>query len=119
MGRTLIKFPSFDTGTYEGSDFLMSGGDAVLTVRVSEMAPIVVKFFSVRWHQFTAQYNCTAEQVGGAYFAVAEVNDSAALLEYLENDRAPTTAYRELHHYRVFLDETGCHELFAESCAAL
>ena len=117
--RVEISFPSFDTGRYEGSDFLMSGGDAILTVRVADMPPIKLSFFRVRWHQFTALYNCSREQIEGAYFVVAEVQDSPSLASYITNDRAPAKAYRELHHYRVFLDETGCHEIYAESCRAL
>ena len=119
MSRTVIPLLRFDTGMYQGSDFLMSEGDAVLTLRVSEMAPIAVRFSRVRWHQFTALYNCTPEQIAGAHFAVAEVEHSMTLAEYVRSDRAPVKAYRELHHYRVFLDETGCHEVYAEGCAAL
>jgi hypothetical protein len=113
----VISLPSFDTGRYEDSEFLMSGGDAILTIRVAEMQPIKIRFSRVRWHQFTALYNCTAEQIEGAYFAVAEILGSSSLAAYIANDRAGAKAYRELHHYRIFLDETGCHELYAERCA--
>ena len=117
--RIVVSFPKFDSGRYEGSDFLMSGGDAILTVRIAEMPAIRVSFSRVRWHQFTALYNCSREQIEGAYFAVAEVDNSDGLANYVKNDRASVRAYRELHHYRVFLDETGCHEIYAESCRAL
>ena len=115
----VVSFPKFDTGQYEGSDLLMSEGDAVLTVRIAEMAPFRVSFSRVRWHQFTALGNCSPDQIQGAYFSVVEVEDSPALANYIRNDRASVKAYHELHHYRVFLDETGCHELYAETCRAL
>jgi hypothetical protein len=117
--RTVITLPEFDTGRYEGCDFLMSGGDARLTIRVSGIAPISIQFGRARWHQFTALYNCSAEQMQGCYFVLAELIDSPAVIAYSTNDKAGVKGYRELHHYRIFLDETGCHELFAESCAAL
>jgi hypothetical protein len=117
--RSVVLFPAFDSGRYEGSDFLMSDGDAILTVRIAEAQPFKVCFSRVRWHQFTALYNCSADQIEGAYFTVVEITDSQPLEDYVRNDRAPTKAYRDLHHYRVLLDETGCHEVFSESCRAL
>jgi hypothetical protein len=117
--RSVVPFPAFDSGRYEGSDFLMSEGDAILTVRIAEAPPFKVCFSRVRWHQFTALYNCSAEQIESAYFKVAEISDSQPLEDFVRNDRASRKAYRELHHYRVFLDETGCHEIFSESCRAL
>jgi hypothetical protein len=59
--------------------------------------------------------NCDAELITSAYFRLVEVTESCALSSFVEGDRAPRKAYTELHHYRIFLDETGCHELFAES----
>jgi hypothetical protein len=64
-------------------------------------------------------YNCSAEQINGAYFKLVEVPDSARLAEYVRNDKAPRKAYSELHHYRIFLAETGCHEVFAQSCISV
>jgi hypothetical protein len=107
MSRAVVTLPSFDTGRYEGSDFLMSGGDALLTIRVTEMPPFKISFFRVRWHQFTALYNCSVDQIESAYFAVVEVDDSQALAAYVKNDRAPLKTYRELHHYRTFLTKQG------------
>jgi hypothetical protein len=112
----VTRLPSFDTGSYEGSEFLMSRGDAVLTIHVADMPSIKINFSRVRWHQFTALYNCTPDQIKGAYFAVEEIDHSGSLAAYVANDRAGAKAYRELHHYRIFLDETGCHEVYAERC---
>lgn len=114
--EVVISLPEFDTGRYAESEFLMSGGDAVLTIHVEGMAPIKIRFLRVRWHQFTALYNCTAEQIKSAYFAVAEIRQSSSLAAYVANDSASAKAYRELHHYRICLDETGCHEVYAERC---
>ena len=112
----VISLPAFDTGRYAGSEFLMSGGDADLTIHVEGLRSIKIRFSRVRWHQFTAVYNCTAEQIKSAYFAVAEIRQSNSLAAYIANDSASAKAYRELHHYRIFLDETGCHEVYAERC---
>ena len=98
----------------------MSGGGAELTIHVAELeqSPIRIRFDRVRRHLFTALYNCSSDQVA-AYFRLIEVLDSADLAAYVAADTAPQKAYRELHHYRIFLDETGCHELYAQSCRVL
>jgi hypothetical protein len=70
---TVFCLPSFDTGLYEGFEFLMSQGDATLTFRVTERPPIAVKFERVRWHEFVGVYNCSAEQINSAYFKLVEV----------------------------------------------
>ena len=116
--RTVISIPPFDLGEYEGSDFAMSNGNAVLTIKAASIPPFSIQFKKVRWHQFTAKYNCTAEQVEGCYFSLAEMAPSRALQSFLTQDKASNKPYKELHHFRIFLDETGCHELFAESASA-
>jgi len=77
------------------------------------------RFHRVRWHQFTALYNCTPEMVNDGYFRLVEYGDSPAVARFMEQDRASAKAYARLGHYRIFLDETGCHEVFAESVVAL
>jgi hypothetical protein len=116
--RTALDLPKFDTGQYGGSDFRMYSGDAELSIRVSGLAPIRIGFQRARWHMFTAMPNCTAEQIS-SYFRVDEIINSPALSAFIEADSAPTKAYRELHHFRIYLDETGCHEIYAQSCCAL
>jgi hypothetical protein len=117
--RTVLNLPgpTFDTGQYEGAEFLMRGGDASLTITFSGRPNATILFRRVRWHQFTALYNCSPEQVH-AYFKLVEVDPSQSLAAYVKADRASAKAYKELHHYRIFLDETGCHEVFAESVHA-
>ena len=115
----IIELPEFDTGQFESCEFVMSDGGARLTVLLSELPAFKISFSRVRWHQFTALPNCTAEMVKGAYFRLVELKDSSALTVFIERDRATAKAYRELHHYRIFLDETGCHELFAQSARRL
>jgi hypothetical protein len=111
----IAELPKFDTGQYEGCEFSIPGGDAKLTIRFAELPPFEINFYRTRWHQFTALPNCDAELVKSAYFRLVEVMESCALSSFIDGDRAPRKAYKELHHYRIFLDETGCHELFAES----
>jgi len=115
----VIELPKFDTGQYEDCEFAMSGGDATLTLRFSELPAFTIRFSRVRWHQFTALPNCGVEMISGAYFRLVEVTDSAELAAFLQGDRSPRRAYNELHHYRIFLDETGCHEVFAQSASAV
>jgi len=113
----VAELPGFDTGEYEGCEFSMGNGGASLSVRVVGLAPISFYFTRVRWHQFTALYNCTPEMVRDAYFKVVAYPSSKALEKFVREDRAGVKAYRSLSHYRIFLDETGCHEVFAESFA--
>jgi hypothetical protein len=114
----IAELPKFDTGQYEGCEFSISGGDAKLTIRFAELPPFGINFYRTRWHQFTALPNCDAELVKSAYFRLVEVMESRALSSFVDGDRASRKAYKELHHYRIFLAETGCHELFAESASA-
>ena len=97
------------------AQFLMANGNATLTVHVAELSPVTIQFDHIRWHEFTASYNCSSEQVSSAYFKLVELVQSKRLIEFVANDMAAAKAYRELHHYRIFLDESGCHELFAQS----
>jgi hypothetical protein len=117
--KIVAELPEFDTGEYDGSEFIMASGDAILIKRIAGRAPVEIKFHRVRWHEFTALYNCDAETIRTAYFNLGEMVGSEALKLYVANDRAPKKAYGELHHYRLFLDETGSHELFAESASVI
>jgi len=114
----IYDFPPFDTGQFEDAAFFMANGDAELVVSVAQHDDVVLRFKRVRWHEFTALYNCTAEQVKSAYFKLVELKGSDSVANYVAKDQAGVKAYRELHHFRVFLDEHGCHELFAESASA-
>jgi hypothetical protein len=49
---------------------------------------------------------------------LVEVVESRARSSFIDGDRAPNKAYKHLHHYWIFLDETGFYELFAESASA-
>ena len=113
----IVEIPKFDAGQYEECDLAITGADVRLTIRFSELPPFEINFSHVRWHQFTALPNCDADVVESAYFRLVEVVESPTLSSFVDSDRAPRRAYKELHHYRIFLDETGCHELFAESAS--
>ena len=115
----VYDFPAFDTGLFEGVAFSMADGDAELLVSIAEQDHVVLCFKRVRWHQFTALYNCTPEQVSSAYFKLVELKNSRSVAKYVAEDRASVRAYKELRHFRVFLDEHGCHELFAESASGI
>ena len=115
----VLELPPFDTGQYESCEFVMSGGGATLTVRIAQLAPLSVRFSKVRWHQFTALYNCTPEMVNDSYFRLVEYRNSLAIASFIAHDSAGKKVYSTLSHFRIFLDETGCHEVFAESAAVL
>jgi hypothetical protein len=114
----VAELPKFDTGQYESCEFSMSGGNARLAIHFAELPPFEINFHRARWYQFTALPNCEAELIKDAYFRLVEVVDSRVLSSFIDGDRAPKKAYKQLHHYRIFLDETGCHEVFAESTSA-
>lgn len=115
---TVIDLPEFDTGRYEGCDFLMSDGCATLTLKLAEIANFSIRFDRVRWHQFTVLPNCTTEMIQDAYFRLVEYKDSPNVTTFIRSDKSGGTAYSKLHHYRIFLDETGCHEVYAHSAIA-
>jgi hypothetical protein len=112
--KTIIELPEFDTGQYEGREFLMKAGNATLTLQLSELAPVIIQFQRVRWHQFISQYLCGPEWPKASYFKLIEIAPSEKLAEFVAKD--PRPPYKELRHYRIFLDGTGGHEVFAESC---
>lgn len=114
-----IELPSFDTGEYEDCELRIAGGDAVLTLHVSGGEPVRLGFTRVRWHRFTSLYACPAEWVSGYYFKLGVAAESRELEEHLKADRASVRAYGQLHHFRIFLDDTGCHEFLAERADAL
>jgi hypothetical protein len=115
----VYDFPPFDTGLFAGAEFLLSGGNARLLIKVEEHSDIVLHFNRVRWHEFTATYNCSVEQVKSAYFKLVRLDDSERVKTFIMTDRATSKAYTKLHHFRVFLEGHGCHELFAESYSAV
>lgn len=114
-----IELPPFDTGEYEGCELSMANGDAELTLHVFGMPPICIKFTRVRWHRYTALYACDSEWISGFYFKVAEVPNSTELAAHLKADKSSTKAYAQLHHFRIFIDETGCHDFLAETARML
>lgn len=116
---TVIDLPEFDTGLYEDCELLMSAGDAFLTIRVAEVGDFRLHFVRVRWHRYTSVYACPADWVKGCYFKVGEVTESLELRAHLAADRATLKPYMELHHFRIFIDEAGCHEFLAERADAL
>ena len=114
----MIELPEFDTGLYEGCELHMLNGGALLMVNIAENPSFSIRFNKVRWHQFTALPNCSAEMIENSYFKLSELQISDKLSSILASDTASVKAYKELHHFRIFLDETGCHEFIAESAHA-
>ena len=117
--RTVLNLATFDTGQYDGCEFHMAAGDATLTLLLSELPPFSMQFRRVRWHRYTQLHSCDPSWVQEAYFRLVEVSPTEELTAFVKADTSSVKPYSELHHYRIFLDETGCHEVFAESVRAL
>ncbi|ODU45398.1 hypothetical protein [uncultured Aquimonas sp.] len=115
----VLNLPDFDTGQYEGCEFVMRGANATLTLHIAELPDVSIRFEGVRWHQFTSLYNCSPDMVRDAYFKLVEYPSSQALSRFISEDLAASKAYSRLSHYRIFLDETGCHDVFAQSAGAI
>lgn len=112
----MFELPEFDTGQYIGCEVLMRNGNATLVVFIEEFAEVRINFHKVRWHQYTDLHHCSQEMVRDAYFKLIEVNNSKEKDAFILAAPAHgTRSYNEIHHYRIFLDETGCHEFLAES----
>ena len=104
------------TEPFEAVSFEIAQGDGVLMLGDPEHPPEPrLKFRRLRWHQFTALYNCGPDMIREAYQRLIEYPDSREVATYISQDRAAVKAYKELHHYRVFIDEHGCHDIYAES----
>ncbi len=116
---TILELPPFDTGQYEGCEFNMARGNATLTIHLAELPVFKIEFGRVRWHRYTQLHNCPVSWIQQAYFRLVEISPIESLAQYVASDTSVTKPYAELHHYRIFLDETGCHEVFSESALAL
>lgn len=117
--KPVLELPPFDTGQYERCEFNMAGGDATLKIILVESPAFAIAFRRVRWHRYTQLHNCPASWVQQAYFRLVEIPPQEALAQYVLADTSAVKPYGELHHYRIFLDETGCHEVFSEAARAL
>ena len=111
----ICDFHPRDTGLFGRSDFTMAGGNAELKLFFGEHGDISLMFNGILWHEFTTLYYCSLEQISSAYFRLVEVKKSERLNSYLASKRAKVF----VHHYRVFLDDHGCHEVLAESVGIL
>ncbi|MYM73821.1 hypothetical protein GTP56_16645 [Duganella sp. FT134W] len=115
--KTIFELPEFDTGQYEGSELHMVDGNAALVLHVAELPLLEMRFTNVRWHRYTQLYCCETSWIAHAYFKLIEVSPLEELARFLQSDRSTRRAYKQLHHFRIFLDETGCYEFFAETAA--
>lgn len=111
----MIDLPAFDSGQYEGYEFRMSDGSAALSIRVAEQEPLTIHFSHVRWHEFTALPNCSADQIKSAYFKLVDLDSTYWRSAFIGADTSARKAYSELRHFRIFLEETGCYELLVEA----
>ncbi|NVJ67587.1 MAG: hypothetical protein HWE16_13960 [Gammaproteobacteria bacterium] len=112
-----IELGEFDTGLYSGCKFHTEGKQALLTVEVNEVGDKLIKFDEVKYHQFTALYHCDKSMIE-PYFKVVELPKSKELKQFLKRDLSGYPP-KALKHYRIFLDESGCFDIFAESATLI
>ena len=115
---SVLELPVFDTGQYESHEFHMAEGNAHLLIKIMDLPDFKIYFRRVRWHQYTQMYSCDPAWIKEAYFRLVEVSPSERLRHFLAQDRTSIKPYGKLFHYRIFLDESGCHEVFAEEASA-
>lgn len=115
---SVIELPEFDTGQYESHEFHMANGNADLLLKIADLPDVKIHFRRVWWHQYTQLHSCDPSWIKKAYFRVVEVSPDERLRHFLAQDQASVKAYGRLFHYRIFLDESGCHEVFAEEGSA-
>ena len=111
--KTIVKLGEFDTGLCSGCEFNHSGGDGWLTIHVDDIGNKTIKFKRIRFFNFTAMPNCTPEMIT-AYFELVDLGDTKELASFIANDQSFVKAYDSLKHFRIYLDETGCYDIFAE-----
>ncbi|GLX84528.1 hypothetical protein tloyanaT_07800 [Thalassotalea loyana] len=111
---TVLELPEFDTGLYDGCHFLHSGVNAELNIRINEVGTRVFTFEKVRSYKFTALPNCTAQMIS-AYFKIVDCGSTKSLGEFKASNSFDNRMDSSLKHYMIFLDETGCYEVYAEN----
>lgn len=110
----VLELPEFDTGLYEGCNFSQNGANAVLQININEVGDQFVNFEKVRSFKFTALPNCTTQMIT-AYFKVVDCGSTNDLTKFVASNSFDKLMDRSLKHYMIFLDETGCYEVFAHA----
>ena len=111
--ETVVELGDFDTGLYSGCEFNHSDGGGWLTIHVDEIGNKTIKFDVIRFFQFTALPNCTPDMIS-AYFELVDLGETKELKSFIASDQSSTKSFDDLKHYRIFLDETGCYDIFAQ-----
>ncbi|MDM3870500.1 hypothetical protein QSV34_03920 [Porticoccus sp. W117] len=112
-----IELGEFDTGLYSGYEFNQSEGRAWLTIHVDEVGNKTIEFEGVRYHQFTELYACSFEMVD-AYFKLVNLGQTQQLVNYLKIIESRCDSARDVTHFRIFLDESGCFDIYASSASS-
>jgi hypothetical protein len=95
-------------------EFVDEGRDCVLRLRdpFDPISTVEIRFLGVVSYAFTGEPLCTLEHIE-AYDKVVELLDSR-WGNGLAGDRV-TVKRAALHHYRVFLDDSGAYDVLAEA----
>ena len=111
---TVFELSEFDTGLYNGCQFSHNEANAELKIHINEVGTQVVSFEKVRSYKFTALPNCTAQMIS-AYFKVVDCGSTKSLSDFKTSNSFDPKMDSSLKHYMIFLDETGCYEVYAEN----
>jgi hypothetical protein len=78
-----------------------------------------LRFLAVRAHRHRAENHCTSWHVEGAYDTLIEIEGSEWVAELRALSMARKMGDREMHHYMIYLDSSGCYEIVAQSWEVL
>jgi hypothetical protein len=114
----VILLPTMDSERFERCSFALQDRVSLLTVYLSGLPPFLIHFHQLRWHRCTPHAECVPALIQGCDMAVAEVRDSPALRHYVQKHAVPAKDAAQLHHFRIYIGQGGCHEAFARSVYA-
>jgi hypothetical protein len=101
---------------FPDADLVQAGGDTMVTyVRetTDQRFEGGIRFLRARAFRFRAEAHCTVWHVEGAYNQLVEVEDSPWVAE-LDRPGPPSRTW-EMHHYMVYIEDSGCYEVASES----
>ncbi len=90
-----------------------AGADTLVTyIRETELQSCEagIRFFRARAFRFRAEAHCTVWHSRDAYNELVEIVDS----EWVAELYRPNHPW-EMHHYMVYIEDSGCYEVVSES----
>jgi hypothetical protein len=126
--KPCYTIPEPSTATHSASDKLNADG-STLTLRYDydryrdhDLVGVFrsgLRFQDVRAYRFRAESHCTLWHIRDVYDTLVEIEDSDWVEELRALSKRVTQRSREIHHYMIYLDSSGCYEIAARSWEAL